>query len=646
MNGADPNVAANFGFNGAFPPNFDMNQAMAAMAAAMGMDPNAPIDQNVLENLLGDVGMDQDLLMDDDMDIEAIFNGLDLAAGVDLENPNNPLGNINIPWMEEHEAANTEAQKLGQPSDSIGKPIEEIVGERLKLLRRGHELQVFDIGNTGLSTHGFVAPAEPPVQGGIMDCLESMRRIVIEDYDEGAENETGFQQIPSLLTRVRDLLRIFYDFKVGHLRTPDLSHCDFPELFDVAYGLHEIGLTIQLDPSRLKALMDAAGPEIERVILDEGLGIGRFRELAKQYEAEKSESEQHRTSAFWSHTDGRGNSQMIKDRADRDLAAYASVYFYADIMIALLLDRSGNSGDHRTWRSKAMKKIVHWSSDEEFRHLFGDCLSDAMRPIYWDQQLLVEFCGEGGLASLIKDATQGGACSVVAEEAFTSLPDTVWKSLTESGLSMATETLLSITGWAYNIQNFRVLLNASHKIYTTFGTAPFNRLSMTKKWNESLMFHRLVEKLREEEEAGLPKKTQPEWKDLLLSAEKALRGIDHPLRWSRLSPFDRWRCLELYGCENPDCIHTIKFLRLREMRARGLREGGEAEMDKSLYEWGKGLRGCEKCQSRIYCSTECQNDDWKEHERLCRRYQQAREGGNLNVGPGGIPVFGLPLQVV
>lgn len=40
----------------------------------------------------------------------------------------------------------------------------------------------------------------------------------------------------------------------------------------------------------------------------------------------------------------------------------------------------------------------------------------------------------------------------MAEEAFTSLPDTVWKSLTESGLSMATETLLSITGWAYNIQ--------------------------------------------------------------------------------------------------------------------------------------------------------------------------------------------------
>ncbi|KZS89663.1 hypothetical protein SISNIDRAFT_458614 [Sistotremastrum niveocremeum HHB9708] len=647
MDGANPldnidgNVAANFGFNGPLPPNFDMNQAMAAMAAAMGMDPNVPIDENILamnDMLLDDLGMDPDLAMEEDMH-DDVWADMDLDVGDGAPNAAGILPdgwNALMAQAAQLEAANDEAQALGRLSDNIGKSVEEIVGERLKLLRRAHDQEMMGfmgvaVGESGFSMHGFVAPAEPPVEGG---------KIIIEDYDEGVENKTGFKTIPSLLTRIRDLLRVFFNFKVGHLRTRDLNYCDFPQLFDVAYGLHEVGLTIQLDPSRLKALMEAAGAEIERVVLDEGLGMGPFRHLAKKYEAEMCDALGQGSAGSNPNEDGPNTSELILEKSEEDLASYASVYFYADIMVALLLDRSDNSDDHdrARRRTKAMQKLVLWSSNEDFRNLFGDCLSDAMRSVYWDTELCVEFCRAGGLASLIQDATNGAACCKMAQEEFRLLPDAAWKDQTEGALSVATKSLANITGGTRSRENFQILCAASYNIYKWYGIAPFERLSVTRKWSDSLMFYHIMKMLKKDEEEGKPQKTEAEWELLIRSLSKVPRSVDNLLRWSRGSSAERWSYLELYGCQNENCPHTIKFVRLREMRARGLREGGEAEMDESLEEWSKGLKGCDECHSAIYCSLDCKNEDRTSHERMCR-YQRAREAGNLNIGPGGIPIL-------
>lgn len=211
MDGANPldnidgNVAANFGFNGPLPPNFDMNQAMAAMAAAMGMDPNVPIDENILamnDMLLDDLGMDPDLAMEEDMH-DDVWADMDLDVGDGAPNAAGILPdgwNALMAQAAQLEAAHDEAQALGRLSDNIGKSLDEIVGERLKLLRRAHEQEMMGfmgmaVGEGGFSMHGFVAPAEPPVEGGIMHCLDLIRKIVIEDYDEGVDNKTAFKKV-------------------------------------------------------------------------------------------------------------------------------------------------------------------------------------------------------------------------------------------------------------------------------------------------------------------------------------------------------------------------------------------------------------------------------------------------------------------
>lgn len=209
---------------------------------------------------------------------------------------------------------------------------------------------------------------------------------------------TLMMKIPTLLLRIRALFRIYYNWQVTEERTADLKYCDFDDVGDVSIPLHELGLTLQLDRRRLKAVIDAGGAEFERVVLDMAPDIGPWREAAMNYEDELRKSEEA--------DDGdRDDAQDLQDKADEDLAAYATVWFYGDLHVAFIMG-TPTTEDEKRRAKKALKRLVFWSCNKKMRLIFGDCLTDSMRSIYGTPELLVKFCQVGGLAALIGDCVR------------------------------------------------------------------------------------------------------------------------------------------------------------------------------------------------------------------------------------------------
>ena len=86
-------------------------------------------------------------------------------------------------------------------------------------------------------------------------------------------------EIPELLRRMRHLLRVYYDAKTSGKRTAEFKYCDYKDIEDTGVDLHELVLTLQYTPGRLRELFQHA-PEMDKFVLDEPIDVGVLRERA------------------------------------------------------------------------------------------------------------------------------------------------------------------------------------------------------------------------------------------------------------------------------------------------------------------------------------------------------------------------------
>lgn len=198
-------------------------------------------------------------------------------------------------------------------------------------------------------------------------------------------------QIPDLLRRLRHLLRVYYDAAVTNKRSSEFKLCDIEEISDIGLAIHEVGIFLQLSPSRLKALVTAA-PDLETFIVDEPLDVGKWRLRA--------ETKKQAVEADIESTDDDCESYMeTEDKAGKDCAAFQMAFLYGDLLVAFIMhpDLGARAPD------RAMQKLVEISTSAFWRFALGDPLTDAMRPVYWTPKLLLKFAHAGGLPALIGD---------------------------------------------------------------------------------------------------------------------------------------------------------------------------------------------------------------------------------------------------
>jgi len=281
-----------------------------------------------------------------------------------------------------------------------GGTLEENVEQRLEFARLGEKMQTMsNVGSSPFTERGPATRRVPPLEDSACWCYENALRIV-----EG-DRRDEFHKIPNLMRRLRHLIRVYYDYRVTRVRTPELTtYCDFPTIFDMVITLHKVGLYLQLDLPRLWALMSVAGPSFEHFLLDEELDIGpyrtRTRQIAKQVEKDEEADD-----------DDREILQKISDRAEKDLAAYAMTWFFVDLHVAFILPGKDASPEKERWAKKAMVRLVKWSTSETWRDTLGDPFTDSIRPVYWNKDALVAFSQAGGLGSLFGDWVRTLSCT-------------------------------------------------------------------------------------------------------------------------------------------------------------------------------------------------------------------------------------------
>ncbi|KZT37810.1 hypothetical protein SISSUDRAFT_1048025 [Sistotremastrum suecicum HHB10207 ss-3] len=254
-----------------------------------------------------------------------------------------------------------------------------------------------------LSAPGIVRMEDPPVEDGVMDCVMRVERIIDKDYSEGKKSKLA--SVPSLLWRIRSLLRTYTDGLIHARKSPDLAFCDFELLYDVAFPLHHIGMLLQLDPPRFQDLLTTCGLEMDLLVLDEPLDIGAARLMAMENESIEPFSVDTLADHF-SQLEIAPSNQDAAEMGGRDIPAYATVLFYGNLLMAYLL-LPPDTEDNKRRRAKAMSRIVQWSSSMVLPQVIKDALADCIRPIYWDQALCREFCLKGGLSAIVRHLVSG-----------------------------------------------------------------------------------------------------------------------------------------------------------------------------------------------------------------------------------------------
>ncbi|KZT32457.1 hypothetical protein SISSUDRAFT_537426 [Sistotremastrum suecicum HHB10207 ss-3] len=495
-----------------------------------------------------------------------------------------------------------------------GKSVKETVEERLLLAREANRNNVlFGLGG-GFAAQGMADTNEAPSPTGMMHSVNMLRKIVIEDYDDGAAPD--FSLVPPLLTRIRELFRVFYNFKVTSRRTPDLILCDFDHVFDVSVIMHEVGLTLQLDPPRLQALMDQIGGEFEKVVLDTEPDVGPYRKATAEY-----------MDMYGIKPSGQVYWRLFRmfEKANEDDAVYATGWFYIDILVAFMLGPA-ETADQSRLQKKAMEKLVFWSCDKKIRDAFGDCLADSMRPIYWDNALLTRFCQVGGLGAILGDGGMN-VSSGIAGTAIRTLPDAVWDMESDNSLPTTSKLLLDLGEMSKHRTADDIFLYGCHNIYKRYGIAPFIRAGESDEWHEPEFFCYVAQRLQDE---GLPSRTEEEWKELLGDFRKMPVTVRGRYRWSGLDCAGRWEFIDYYGCDNRDCSEKAELLRHCQ-RPTG-DEVINKEMDRRLYEWGNNMVICDACRSKPYCGVNCQQAAASSHAARCALIQR-RQNQAINPPP-------------
>ncbi|KAJ7758363.1 hypothetical protein B0H16DRAFT_1885349 [Mycena metata] len=142
--------------------------------------------------------------------------------------------------------------------------LDQRIEERSQLAITGVKLAA--LGDRGLLVPGSAPSRNPPKPNGMMNCVRMVDKIVRRDYGVPGR-EPGFSLLAYLLKRIRHLLRVHYNFVIVKRRHPDLEFCDWETMLEVALILHQVGLCLQFDRPRLRAVMAAVVIE-QRVTAD------------------------------------------------------------------------------------------------------------------------------------------------------------------------------------------------------------------------------------------------------------------------------------------------------------------------------------------------------------------------------------------
>ncbi|KAJ7165351.1 hypothetical protein C8R46DRAFT_997789 [Mycena filopes] len=447
----------------------------------------------------------------------------------------------------------------------------------------------------------------------MMYCVNLVEKIVRKDYGRPGQR-VEFAKLPYLLKRIRHLLRVFFDFIVGERTHPDMIFCDWKQLFDVGLSLHQVGLCLQLDPPRLRAVMEAGGRELEVFLLDDELDVGDFRKAAiliEQRVAADVEAEDAERLA----------ASEIEQAAGKDLASHIMAWFYGDMSVAFILnEHTGSGADEKRWAKKALDRLAHWSTSVTLRATLGDSLTDAMRPIYWSTPVLTKFCQAGGLAALFGDWVNS-ACTGLCEDALKELPDAAWENQNSASLAAITRELQAkLNQESDEVASTPIFIDACFSIFTHYGLGPLQKAGRRESPHDPVVFYYLAHHLKR---LPSPTNTAPQRTDFarILADYTAMpRSMQDRYGWANLTIAGKWDCLDFYGCKAEACPEKAVLEGLRARRVRGVREPA---VERRLEEWGSKAMACKACGSVAYCSAACQRAHWPTHKPECLK---ARNG--------------------
>ncbi|KAK7685948.1 hypothetical protein QCA50_010758 [Cerrena zonata] len=498
------------------------------------------------------------------------------------------------------------------PSSSSHASLEEQINSRCQTALIGFKMQ--EMAGGGLTARGPGAGRFPPVQGGMLDCLNQLKKIVIDDYNasQRSQRTVNYKKIPVLLKRVRSLLRIFYDCQIGQKAHPDLLLCDWPQVFDVGLELHKIALYLSLDRPRLLAVMDGAGAEFETFVLEDPFDVGQYRLIAQALQEAVAKDEE-------ADDDDRMDAGEVESKAGGDLAAHLMGWFYGDLHTALILNEPDGNEKEKKWARKAMKRLVFWSTNHVMRDVVGDSLTDAMKPIYWYKEPLIRFCQAGGMAALIGDWVNS-SCQVLCEETLKDLPDECWENQTKKSLAAITKELqYKVAHESSEIVVTPIFVNAMYNMYRHYGISPFSSAGRQEGRDDPVLFYYLQHRIKKE---GLGMNTKSDWRKLLQNYVDIPKSAERRYHWENCTISIKWDCLEFYGCNNPACPEKKALMDLRKRRVRGVRV---KEVEDRLDKWGSRCPACSACGETAYCSPTCQKEHWPTHKPICVKKRKDRK---------------------
>ncbi|OBZ66296.1 hypothetical protein A0H81_13816 [Grifola frondosa] len=269
--------------------------------------------------------------------------------------------------------------------------------------------------------------SKPAIATGMTETMKKLKEIVLK---RGAVSQAEYAQVPGLLRRLRHPLRVYYDAKLSGRKPVEFKFCGAEDLSDVGLDLHEMGIYLQLSPVRLRALLRSA-PDIHKFLIDEPLDIGKWRlDAQRATDAVNADPE--------SDDEDRMGLIDLEDTSSDDLARYQMVYFVADLLVAFLVIPAVD-GTERRRADRAAARLVEYSTMQMWRTALGDSLTDAMRPIYWNQDVMVRFAHAAGLPALFGSERSDGAC----KKAIETLPSRAWECQTETSLQGVLSALIS-----------------------------------------------------------------------------------------------------------------------------------------------------------------------------------------------------------
>jgi hypothetical protein len=161
--------------------------------------------------------------------------------------------------------------------------------------------------------------------------------------------------------------------------------------------LHRVGVFLQLQPLRFRTALgvpaaDGSGT-LEAFILDEPVDIGKRRLDAQNcLDAVAADPE--------ADDNDRWNAVTEEENAGKDLAAYMLGFCIGDLLVSYAMHAPASEEEKA---QRALRKLAELSTLNVNRLALGDALTDAMRPIYWDEKFMLRFAQAGGLPALIGD---------------------------------------------------------------------------------------------------------------------------------------------------------------------------------------------------------------------------------------------------